>query len=200
MSSESGVSYGDQDEEYMMSDNDYGAPSMDDMVDHDIDDTSTSMDHMAEDHHYYDYDATTVHDMESYTDFESTSVNAMMEHYYDYKSNDLVEPYIDYDSTSMDDMVARIDYHNMQSARAHNPPPMHAKGLHRHTSSQDLRQALHIMFMMTTPTMIPNLDDHQGHGLKTATAVKHTHRPKIFDKAMHLTMMTQEDGAQCILA
>ena len=77
MSSESGASYGGHDDENMMSDNDYGAPSMDDMVDHDIDDTSTSMDYMAEHHHYYDYDAATVHDMASYTDFEPSSINVM---------------------------------------------------------------------------------------------------------------------------
>ena len=52
-----------------------------------------------EHHHYYDYDAATVHDMESYTDFEHTSINAMVDHYNDYNSNDVAEPYVDYDSS-----------------------------------------------------------------------------------------------------
>ena len=74
MSSKSGAYFGGHDDENMMSDNDYGAPSMDDMmsdndygapsmddmVDHDIDDTSTSMDYMAEHYHNYDYDVATV--------------------------------------------------------------------------------------------------------------------------------------------
>ena len=110
--------YGAPSMDDMMSDNDYDAPSMDDLVDHDIDDTSTSMDYMAEHHHYYDYDAATVHDMESYTDFDPSSINTMADHYYDYNSNDLVEPHINY-------------YAQMQSARAHNPPPSNVKDLQR---------------------------------------------------------------------
>ena len=60
-------------------------------------------------------------------------------------------------------------------------------------------EALHTMLMMT-PTMSTHLDDPQGHELKSATAVKLIHRPKIFDKAMRLMMMTQGVGAQGIVA
>ena len=111
----------------MMSNNDYGAPSMDDLVDHDIDDTSTIMDHMAE-HHCYDYDAATIHDIESYTDLEPTSINDMVDHYNDYNSNDVAEPYLDYDaSRHVKDLQRGTTHHVDDNTDDESPPRRYSR-------------------------------------------------------------------------
>ena len=107
----------------MKSDNDYGAPSMDDMVDHDIDDTSTSMDHMAVHHHHYDYDAATVHDMESYTAFDPSSINVMADYYNDYNSNDVVGAYMYYDSSRHVKDLPRDATHHVDDDTDEDYPP-----------------------------------------------------------------------------
>ena len=107
---------------------DYGAPSMDDMVDHDIDDTSTSMDYMAEHHHHYDYDAATVHDMESYTDFDPSSINVMTDHYNDYNSNDVAGPYMDYDSSRhVKDLPQGATHHVDDDTDDESPPRRYSR-------------------------------------------------------------------------
>ena len=92
MSSESGAYYGGHDDEETMSYTNHDATSIEDMGNG----------------YYTDDDP---HDMmEHYTDPNSMSIHNMMEHSYDYNSDDLMEHYIDNDTASM---VASFDNNDL---------------------------------------------------------------------------------------